>query len=90
MLTSIYAISFSLFYVGGVSSSEAALEHVEKPLQLFFSFCLNEKSVSLFSKSIEFLGSFAAAALCTAILIPTAPMSAAAMASIPTAIATVV
>jgi hypothetical protein len=70
---------------GGVPNvSSASLEHVAKPLQLFFSFCLNLKLVSLFSLSTEFLGSFAAAALCTAILIPAAPMSAVAIASIST------
>ena len=39
---------------GGINASEAVLVQSANPLQLFFSFCLNEKFVALFSKSIEF------------------------------------
>ena len=62
-----------------VSVSVAVLTHPANPLQLFFSFCLNEKSVSLFSASILFeFGSrataYAAAVCCMSI--PTVPISA--------------
>ena len=60
--------------MGGVASvSVAVLAHVEKPLQLFFSFCLNLKFVSLFSKSSIDDGSFDAIAAALCILIPAAP-----------------
>jgi hypothetical protein len=72
------------------------LEHLANPLQLFFSFCLNWKFVALFSKSIEFFlpGSFdpyydvlvTACAAGSSTETATAPMSAAAIASIPTVI----
>jgi hypothetical protein len=73
-----------------VSVSVAVLTHPAKPLQLFFSFCLNEKFVSLFSASTLFeFGSrttpYAAAVCYTSIR--TVPISAAMAASIPNAIA---
>jgi hypothetical protein len=60
----------------------AVLQQFAKPLQLFFSFCLNLKSVPLFSRSVV-----CAAAFCI-LLIAIVPVSAAVMAArTPTVIA---
>ena len=79
-------LSISLVYGGGGGGRHlgikvrrprlwaATLQQSVKPVQLFFSFCLNLESVPLFSKSVV-----CAAAFC--ILIATVPVSAAVMAA---------
>jgi hypothetical protein len=66
---------------GGGMAWVAELQQNVKPVQLFFSFCLNLESVPLFSRSVV-----CAAAVCCMLLIAIVPVSAAAVMAANTAI----